>query len=481
MKHLSLFLILVGYQAIPLQAQNAKDAVEAARFIKLGNTLRMVDRPQQAIDLLLRALPAVQTKDLYLEAVAYENLGYAYNEQENSQDAVRYFQKALTLYQKLNFSASEAALQQLIGETAGKDLYAGIDIGSSGVKLAIFRTTYENGFYAKDIRSKPLAPNVTLVSGTAQSFQAGQDIMRTYMDSIRYYNIPADRVYIAFSSGINETLGKTPDKRKKLYEQLSALVTGSMPASQAPTIDSTLTAAREAELFMIGAMPRKFWTSASCIDIGSGNTKGGYFDRNTGKGEYVFHAVSFPYGTKTLANLIDNKRSLPIDAYREEALRVIKALADTTINVEFNMASPGLQQRKTVGFGGGIAWAVATYIHPERAGITAVPLTIGDVERFKKLALTDYQSLIHPDLTNLTDPDVRSKAEADVNNVQAQFNEKQIIAGALLMDAIFRAYANTSVSKRFVFIRDSDISWVTAKFLENLNQNYEKAIAGGAK
>lgn len=63
----------------------------------------------------------------------------------------------------------------------------------------------------------------------------------------------------------------------------------------------------------------------------------------------------------------------------------------------------------------------------------------------------------------------------------AQFNEKQIIAGVLLIEAIFRAYANTSVSKRLVFIRDSDIGWVTGKFLENMNRNYERATAGGAR
>lgn len=480
-KYIFPLIVLLGGAGVPASAQNAKNATEASRFIKLGNTLRMVGQSQQAIDLLLRALPAVQLKDFYLEAVAYENLGFAYNEQENSQDAVRYFQKARYLYQKLNFAASEAAMRQLIGETSGKDLYAGIDIGSSGVKLAIFRTTYENGFYTKDIRLKPLAPNVALISGTAQSFQAGQAVMEAYLDSIRHYNIPADRIYIAFSSGINETLGRTPDKKKKLYEQFSSLIAGEIPKNQALTIDTTLTAAREAELFMIGAVPRKFWASASCLDIGSGNTKGGYYERNPGRSDYTFHSVSFPYGTKTLANLIDNKRSLTIDAYRKEALNVIKAIADTTVNVEFNTASPGLHQRKTVGFGGGIAWAVATYLHPERAAATAVPLTTGDVERFRQLALTDYQTLIHPDLTSLTDPDVRRKAETDVNNVQAQFNEKQIIAGALLMDAIFRAYANTSVPKRFVFIRDSDIGWVTGKFLESLNRNYERAMASGAR
>ena len=468
------YLILLCGWSVQAWAQNARSLTEAQHFIKLGNTLRMVDRPQQAIDLLLRALPAVQSKDVYMEAVAYENLGYAYNDQENNQTSIRYFQKAQNLYQQLNFGASEAAMQQMIREMSGKDLYAGIDVGASGVKLAIFRTTYENGFYNKDVRVKPVAPNVTLINGTPQAFRAGQEVMRAYLDSIRVHNIPADHIYIAFSSGVNEALGKIPAKKKQLYDLFSDLVATRLPKNDSLnlTIDSTLTAAREAELFLIGSIPRKFWGSTSCIDIGSGNTKGGYYDANR-----RFHAVSMSFGTKTLANLIDNNRSLSIDAYRQEAQRTIKTIADTAVNVEFNTISPGLHQRKMVALGGGIAWAMAAYLHPEKAGTTAVQLTLGDAERFARLALTDYQSLIRPDLTNLTDPIVRQKAEADVNNVQNQFNEKQIIAGALLLNAVFRAYANTSIEKRFVFIRDSDISWVTGKFLEMLNKSYERAIA----
>ena len=471
-----LFLTLGMIWVISARAQNARNAEEAMHFIKLGNTLRMVDRPQQAIALLLRALPAVQAKDTYMEAVAYENLGFAYSEQENSQASLRYFQKAHQLYQKLNFSASETAMRQLIGEASSKDLYAGIDIGASGVKLAIFRTSFENGFYSKDVKVKPVAPNVTLVSGTPQSFQTGQEVLRTYLDSIRYYKIPADHVYMAFSSGVNETLGKTPARKRKLYELFSTLVAANSPDSSSLAIDTTLTAAREAELFLVGSVPRKLWTTTSCIDIGSGNTKGGYYDSDR-----QFHPVSLPFGTKTLANLIDNNRSLSIDAYKEEAQKVIKMIADTTLNVEFNTASPGLHQRKTVALGGGIAWAMTVYLHPEKAGMTAVPLTMSDVERFSRLARTDYQSLIHPDLTDLMDPVVRKKAETDLTNAQNQFNEKQLIAGALLLESVFKAYSNTSIPKRFVFIRDSDISWVTGKLIETLNQNYEKAMAKGAR
>lgn len=452
-------------------AQNPQTSADAIHYIKLGNTLRAVDKPQDAINLLLRAVPLVQNKDPYWEAVAYEHLGMAYSDQENSLNAVRYYQKALDLYRKLNYSASEAAMRQLIDESTGKDYYAGIDIGSSGVKLAIFRTRFENGFFAKDIKAKPLAPNVTLVSGTTQSFEAARKVLQTYMDSVRRYRIPNKRIYVAFSSGINIALGKTPDKKQKLYALLSAIL-----PNDSLRIDTTLTAAREAELFAIGALPRRVWSTTSCIDIGSGNTKGGYFEADR-----TFHPISFPFGTKTLAALIDGKQSPDMDTYRQRAQEVAQAIADTMIDPELRNGHPGLQQRRTVGLGGGISWAMVACLHPEKAGVTAVPITAGDVAQFKRLCLLDFQALINPDLSDITDPAVRAQAEKDILNVRSQFNEKQFIAGALMLEAVYKAYTSGPTPKRFVFIRDSDIGWVTGKFLEDLNHEYERRLAGSAR
>ncbi|MEZ0540481.1 tetratricopeptide repeat protein [Fibrella arboris] len=451
-------------------AQPAPNAASAIQFIKLGNTLREVDKPQQSIDLLLRALPAIKGKDLYWEAVAYENLGLAYADQERSMEAIQYFQKAQLIYKALKYTASETAMNELIDGVTGRKEYAGIDIGSSGIKLAIFSTKLEDGFYTKSIRSKPDSPSVTLISGTPQSFEAGQAVLRAYVDSIRRHNIPGERIYVAFSSGINDGLGKQPGLRRKLYELLAA----ELP--KGVSCDTTLTASREAELYTIGAIPRKMWPSTSCMDIGSGNTKGGYYDDNR-----VFHAVSFPFGTKSLPTLIDKDRSMPIEQYRQEAQRVIKAIADTALAVSNKPGLASLQQRRTVGFGGGIAWALVTYLHPEKAGLTAIPLTASDVEKFKRLALTNYQALLHPDMTDITDAATRRKAEKDIANAQSQFNEKQIIAGALWLETVMRAYDHTDTPKRLVFIRDSDIGWVTGKFLEDINRNYERPLASEAK
>ncbi|RYF59263.1 MAG: tetratricopeptide repeat protein, partial [Cytophagaceae bacterium] len=48
MKYVS-FLILTLVYSVSALAQSARTPVEAQHFIKLGNTLRMVDRPEQAI------------------------------------------------------------------------------------------------------------------------------------------------------------------------------------------------------------------------------------------------------------------------------------------------------------------------------------------------------------------------------------------------------------------------------------------------
>ena len=218
------------------------------------------------------------------------------------------------------------------------------------------------------------------------------------------------------------------------------------------------------------------WLSTSCIDVGSGNTKGGYFDGNR-----VFHPVSFPFGTKTLASLIDKSQSMPINEYKREAERVVKVIADTSLSRQFKTNYSELQQRRTIGLGGGIAWAMVSYMHPDRANSTAVPVTLAEVEQFKRNLLLDYQALINPDLSDIADPALHDKAEKDILNAQSQFNEKQLIAGTLLLEAVLKAYSNSDVPKRFVFIRDSDIGWVTGKFLESINRDYESKLATDAR
>ena len=477
MKRLCTFLFLLTFGSIVGWAQPARNTAQAIQYIKLANTLRAVDKSDESISLLNRAMPAVKSFSLYREAVTNELLGLSYSDLRDSTTALQYLEKARDQYLKLKFVASAWGVNEVVRSLANKNLYAGIQIGTSSIKLAILKTQYETDFYEKEIKSTVdiANPSVTLFADASGSFRPSQDALKVCLDSIQRYHIPNERVFIVLSNDVREELARSPENRKKLYDQLSRV----LPNSNLK-IDTTLTANREAELFTIGAIPRKVWPTTSALDIGNNSTLGGYFDPGNGPNNKTFHGIDIPVGLNSLVSQIDNKRSLNMDAYKREAQRVIKSIADSELPARLGTSNQGLKQRKTVGVGGDIVWALVTYLHPERAGITAVAITLDDVERFKKMALSDYRDLIKPGLNSITNPSVRAQAEQDIATIQNQLTEKQLIAGALWLESIMKAYTTAASPKRFVFVRNADVGWVTGKFLETINFEYESTIAKGS-
>lgn len=468
MKSIVVALLLLLVQQS--QAQDARTMTQAVHYIKLANTLRAVHKAQASIDLLKRALPIAKRQSPYWEAVGNEFMGLAYGDLNDARQALPYLEKARSQYAKLKYVASGWAVNEVIRDITGKNIYAGIQINASDIKVAIFKTRYESEFYEKDIQSVFDIPNNNLFADASGGYRVGRDALRTCLDSIQHYNIPNERIFVVLGNEMRQGISRLPDGPQSLYAQLSQALPNGMIR-----IDTTLGLRREAELFTIGAIPRKVWPSTSTLNIGDYSTTGGYIDEHR-----AFAALTVPVGISTLVDQIERRRSLSIDAFRREAGRVVRAVADTALLPQLNQLRSGLQQRATVGVGGDVALAVVTYLHPERAGTAAVPILMDDIERFKKLLADNYRSLTRPNLTDITDPATRDKAEADVNNLLTRVNEKQLIAGVLWLESIMRAYGDGASPKRFVFVRDADISWVTGKFLETINYEYESTIAKGA-
>ncbi len=451
-------------------AQDARTMTQAVHYIKLANTLRAVHKAQASIDLLKRALPIAKRQSPYWEAATNELLGLSYGDLNDPKQALPYLEKARSQYAMLKYVASGWAVNEVIRDIAGKNVYAGIQINASDIKVAIFKTRYESEFYEKDIQSTFDIPNNNLFADASRTYRAGQDALRTCLDSIQHYNIPNERIFVVLGNEVRQRLNRMPDGPQSLYAQLSqALPNGAI------RIDTTLGARREAELFTIGAIPRKVWPSTSALNLGEYSTTGGYIDDRK-----TFAGLNVPVGVSTLVKQIDGRRSLSADAFRREASRVVRAVADTALLPKLTQLRSGLQQRSTVGVGGDIALAIVTYLHPDQAGTAAVPISMNDVERFQKLLTDDYRNLTRPNLSDIADPVTRNRAEADVSRLLTRVNEKELIAGVLWLESIMRAYSEGTAPKRFVFIRDADISWVTGKFLETINYEYESTIAKGA-
>lgn len=456
-------------------AQPAANLTQAIHYIKLASTLRAVNKPEKSVDLLVRALPVTRKGSPYWTAVANETIGLAYNDLRDTDKALYYLELARTQYGKLSFVASGWGVNEVIRDISGKNLYAGIQVSLSGVQIAIFKTSYESDFYEKDIRSVFYIPNGEAVADASPMGLSTRNALAIGVDSIRHYNIPDERVFVIINSDIRDRVAQTPEARKRLYEQVQQL----LPAGRAFAIDTTMTTRREAELFTVGAISRSGWPTTSALNLGPFSTTGGYIDQPSTQAPRDFFDIQLGIGIRTLTDRINAQQPGSMSAFRREAQRQVQALVDSSLTPWLLRAPQDLRKRRIVAIAGEPLEALAACLYANRAGQTAVPITAGEVSRFRQMALTDYSQLIRPDLSVITDPMVREKADRQLMIMREKLDEKQLIVSALWLDAVVRAYTVNYGVRQFVFIRNADIGWVTGKFLETINYEYESTIARG--
>lgn len=455
---MSLFVWTTGFG-------QTQDLNSALRFIKAGNTLREVKQYDQSEEYLNKGLNIVKNKDKYWEAAAYENLGFLYRDQENILEASRNFVKAIEIYRSLKMSMSEKALTQLMGGLKDtEELFAGIDIGSKGVKLSIIGVSVSakkgltyNLRKSMSINTEPSALSAAAIKETAL---AVRDLIDT---AIVKNSVITDRLFVVMSSGLKQATDKAPGKEAEL---IAAIREATKNPNQKVEVVSFEDEAKYGALSMI--VP-ELHLSSSIMDIGGGNVKGGYL-LNRSK----FEAVNFPYGTKAFGKIVKTK-------YPDADLKGYIAGVDAEIApireemaIEMNRRV-GLKNRKNVYLLGGIAFVMNTLLHPERAAIIGRPVEVSleDVKKFRQMAVSNYEELITPDFGKIADPAVKQIAEDDVKLITTKlYNNQDIIAGATILETIMKEYARDGVQKRFYFIKGGDVAWISGYVFKLISDDY---------
>jgi tetratricopeptide (TPR) repeat protein len=442
-----------------------QDLNSALRFIKAGNTLREVKQYDQSEEYLNKALNIVRNKDKYWEAATYENLGFLYRDQENVLEASRNFVKAIEIYHTLKMSMSEKALTQLmLGLKDSEELFAGIDIGSKGVKLSIIGVSVspKKGLTyslkkSMSINTEPSALSAAAIKETALA-------VKDLIDTATVRNaVIADRLFVVMSSGLKQATDKAPGKEAEL---IAAIRDALKNPNQKVDVVSFEDEAKYGALSMI--VP-ELHLSSSIMDIGGGNVKGGYLlNRNK------FEAVNFPYGTKAFGKIVKTK-------YPDADLKGYIAGVDAEIApvreemaIEMNRRV-GLKNRKNVYLLGGIAFVMNTLLHPERAAIIGRPVEVSleDVKKFRQMAVSNYEELIAPDFGKIADPIVKQIAEEDVKLITTKlYNNQDIIAGATILETVMKEYARDGVQKRFYFIKGGDVAWISGYVFKLISDDY---------
>ena len=364
-------------------------------------------------------------------------------------------------------SASLIAQDNFKTKYNNSTIFAGIEVGSKGVKMSVV----EVGKNAQNSGAfnilKDTSVNTDFISFSAPTSEATLNgLYGLYNTAVNDYKIPAKRVYTVISSGVKMQAEKD-NKTSDVNSLVSSFRTRiKEPERQVEVVDVN----QEARLSHLGIIPESKRYTTFLIDIGSGNTKGGYFPYgNTSQ----FKLFQLNWGTKSTANAAE-KRTDEFDKtlanYRKQLGRVLTTAENTELIYAVN-ASGAYPLSDNIAFSGGIAWAVATLLHPEQANKSVVSVTFDEVTTFSEKLFSKYSSLSDSALVKNT-PDVLDKTALakEVKRVHQVFDQRSLMAGTGLLLKIMRQFSSIYETKQFLFIKNGQVGWISAYVDQNIDK-----------
>ena len=339
-------------------------------------------------------------------------------------------------------------------------LYSGIEVGSKGVKMSLLEVGKNAKINGALNILKDTSVNTDFISFSAPTFQATlSGLCDLYNVASKVYNIESDRIFTVISSGVQIQAQKDQksDWIDKLIDSFKLKI--KEPKRKVEVID----ALQEARLSHLGIVPDSKRFSTFLIDIGSGNTKGGYFPYDNTRD---FRLFNLSWGTKSVANAAE-KRCDEFDKtlanYSKQVYRVLVAAEEQEIIYAVN-SSGAYNMNDYIAFSGGIAWATATLIRPESIGNSIVAVTYEDVARFSEMLYKDYASLSDAMLvkTIYNESIDKSAVASEIKRVHKVFDQRSLMAGTGLLLKIMRQFKSIYETKQFYLVKNGQVGWISA-------------------
>ena len=338
-------------------------------------------------------------------------------------------------------------------------VYAGIEVGSKGVKMSLLevgKSTQKNGDFNI---LKDTSVNTDFISFTQPTFHATlEGLTGLYNTALNDFSIPSDRIFTVVSSGV-KTLAEKESKMKWISNLADSFkIKINDPARVLAIVD----VAEEARLSHLGIVPESRRFSTFLIDIGSGNTKGGYFPHGNAKNIKLFQ---LSWGTKSVANATDTRLEddKTITNYYKQLYRVLSGDANDQIVYEVNL-SGAYDMSDNIAFSGGIAWSVATLMLPEMIDNPVVLVTYDEVLKFSEKLYSNYKSFSDSAIVkSVVDPTLDKVAIGkEVKRVNKVFDQRSLMAGTGLLLKIMRQFEGVYEKKQFFLVKNGQVGWISA-------------------
>ena len=345
----------------------------------------------------------------------------------------------------------------VIVPAARADIHGGIEIGAKGVKATVVDVTGgADGYDVKVLMSG--TQNTTLVADLASSGRFGAGALQDTAAAVanfaarmqKEHNVPPERLYVVGSSGLFSALAGKKDAIKINQDALAAAVRDACGLKM-----TFIDVDREVDLSIAGTIPPRDLGDALLLDVGGGNTKGGFRDPG-----HDCVTVSIPYGSVTFTDLVKKRSDKGTFAESAAALREEVLAPALKKSAE---GKPGLRQRPRVYLSGGASWALATLVRPgDRADYVA--LTADDVDAYRKLLRATPGAFPAPELSAIPDAAVREAARKEIEQVKGVFQPEQLVAGAEILKALSDEFGFKD--RKVSFVRHAQVAWIVAYVAE---------------
>ncbi|HNU89586.1 MAG TPA: hypothetical protein PKJ94_14900 [Ferruginibacter sp.] len=354
-----------------------------------------------------------------------------------------------------------------VAKYESSSVFAGIEVGSKGVKMSLLemeKNARQTGAF-HILRDTTI--NTDFISFTQSTYQATVGALNSLYDvAVKDYHIPTANVFTAISSGVHIQAEKE-NKLNWVDQLINAFrFNFNEPERKVTVVDVK----EEARLSHLGIVPDSRRYNTFLIDIGSGNTKGGYFPSgNTSD----FKLFQLTWGTKSVANSTEKTMGSDnsLENYNKQLARVLSNAENAEIIYAIN-ESGSFPMSDNVAFSGGIAWSLATLIYPELIENSVVPVTYEDVLGFSEKLLKNYNTLSDYYLIKaMGDKSLDMNAiNREVKRVNQVFDQRSLMAGTGLLLKIMRQFQSVNERKNFYLVKNGSVGWISAF----VNQNSPK-------
>lgn len=457
-----ILLAFVLFVSTIASAQTIKSQV-TYRILQTANTLLEAQQLEAAEEYYKKGLSrAKENYDYYCQALAYQGLGTLYAKLEQKDKAIESYKSAISLYRVQKQMVIASVVENLLKSVQGiGDLYAGVEIGAKGVKMSVIdvRLSKDKEFDYTLVMDTSI--NTDAASLSYQSEKETADAIGAFWGVIKNrLKISPRHVHIVISSGLKQELDK--------YNKVEYFAQVVRPKDLDTAIKIRwINAQEESELSLLGIVPQKHRYTTDQLDVGSGNTKGGYF--NVVKN---FIPVTFPVGTKSFQRLLESKSNKDdLNDYLKAADKIWKDSLSSIVSGYFS-DKIDFKQRDILYLSGGIVWSITSLTYPQKVNDNYVEIRQSDITAFRNNLINNYDKITQPDFSQITDYNVSEAAKKNIAQVLKTYDRKAMIAGTIWLDELIKEINSIKPDKKIIFPKYAYMGWISGYLIKKVTRQY---------